>query len=465
MQNSTVRPSPPFPALHRALLALAATREGFEALGAAVIDELSGGMIRLMPSGDQQGVDGVSSEAASGPRRAMQAKRYRDRTALKLGELLSEMDRASEAFTELETWVLVTTRTLFAKEKEALARHAETLGWTFISLDWGVASGVPLLAAACAATPAVDALLFDSAARRELAALRAGDLWRNPAADLVARLSAPRAGFIPAQHAAAVALQTLYDDPIAARHRAGPSPALLTEAPPVVRTQVQTDIGDWWSADEPILALLGGEGVGKTWAALEGLRLLAGRPEGPLPLIISSETARHSPDALAAVVAALVELGEEAGVRVREPARYWRRKLLLWRTGGGAAILVLVDGLDEAMEVRWPKFLASLLEARWNGLFRLVVTCREDEWAGDVGLGNGELGGARAVTIPNFSVDERDAFLTGRGVVLADVSDDVLAACLHPRTAFHLTRLARGCCQSNRNSSPPGAVRAGEGGP
>lgn len=55
----------PYPALKAALQALPPTRTGFEGLVAALLAEATGQRLRLTPSGDQQGVDGVGDRASS----------------------------------------------------------------------------------------------------------------------------------------------------------------------------------------------------------------------------------------------------------------------------------------------------------------------------------------------------------------------------------------------------------------
>lgn len=73
-----------------ALLKLAPTREGFEGLTASLIDAATGGAIKLFASGDQLGVDGVAEPVGTGPRQAMQSKRYYPATALSRTALLGD---------------------------------------------------------------------------------------------------------------------------------------------------------------------------------------------------------------------------------------------------------------------------------------------------------------------------------------------------------------------------------------
>lgn len=422
---------------------LVATRDGFEGLAGLIVDRLSGSLVRLMPSGDQHGPDGVT-DVEPGPRRAMQAKRYKDGTPLRLGELISEMERASRNYAFVETWVLVTTKTLLAKEAEVLNDLAEQLGWTLVVLDWSVRQGVPALAAACAALgDEADDFITDPAARAELEALRDSGAWCAAGAMLQAQLRSADAGFEPMRLAATGGLEAIYREPAEARAQAGPSPTFLASAPPVVRERLRASLLDTWGTGAPLIALLGLEGVGKTWAALDVLWALSHEACGPLPITVSAERALATSDALTAVLDTLRAVSDRAGRRLRDPDLYWRRKLRLWRTALATPprIVVLVDGLDEALAVRWNAFIAPLLQSYWNGLFRVILTCREDEWRRDVGLDRGALAPAAEVKVGAFEVAERDAYLAQRGISVDQLSKDVAAAALHPRTAFHLTRL------------------------
>lgn len=439
-------PSSVCPEIHAALLSLAATRDGFEGLAAALIEAGSDGFIRLMASGDQHGLDGIE-EYATGPRRAMQAKRYSDKSALDQTALLGEMARAHSQYPSIDCWILPTTQQLYGKEAIALRGFAETLGWGFVVIDWSeVGPGLPRFAVLCARYPdiaahwpalaavrgALDALArtagFESAAERVLAELRAADV-----------------GFGAAQLAATAQLMRIWSDRAAARLIAGPSPALLVEAPPVPRIGLRQAVADWWPGAQPVHALLGGEGMGKTWAALDGVRELAMCDGGPLPLVISSAAAAQSTDGLAAVVVALRAVGDHARLYIDDPDSFWRRRLATWATSGEGTrprLLVLIDGLDELSFFDWQRWIAPLLTLEQHGLFRLLLTCRPDEWSRQVGLR--ELGTATLseTAVGLFDAPERDAFLHSRGVDPGQVSDQVLEAALHPRTAYHLTRLA-----------------------
>ncbi|QXT35816.1 putative lipase [Sphingomonas sanguinis] len=253
------------------------------------------------------------------------------------------------------------------------------------------------------------------------------------------------ADFVEAQQAASMQLRRIFVDPAAARSIAGPSPALLAAAPPVARLSLREAGETWWNGDQQVLVQLGSEGMGKTWGALDLLRVLSARSNGPLPVILTAQHAAGSKDGLEAVLSALSDVGEHAGLRGGGTRKIWLERLARWATAAPELrlrLLILVDGLDEVDPFRWDTWIAPLLTEQWSGLFRLVLTCREDDWRHRVGLDEVLPVGTEQGSVTRFSTDERDEYLRSRHVDLAAVSEHVLEAALHPRTAFHLTRLA-----------------------
>lgn len=290
-----------------ALRSLPATRDGFEGLTASLIDAATGGALRLLASGDQLGVDGIADPVAVEPRRAMQSKRYKESTPLDRTGLLGEMAAAHEAWPSIDCWILAATKSLHGTVARAVRLLAEEYGWGFVPLDWSeVAPGFPRLATLCAAFPdiacrwgaiaAVRATLDTLACKPEFPAARAA---------LLAELRAADTGFAAARTAAISSMDTIFSDSAAARSIAGPSPAWLAQAPPVTRISLRSSIAKWWASGASIGVLLGVEGAGKTWGALDSLRHLSGQVGSSLPVVITSWRAGQATDGWEALIVAL----------------------------------------------------------------------------------------------------------------------------------------------------------------
>ncbi|MES0110029.1 hypothetical protein [Mesorhizobium sp. M0013] len=435
-----------YPALARALRDLHPTRDGFEGLLAALIEATTGGQLALMSSGDQVGVDGVAPFSGFAPRRAMQAKRYAQSTTLDQNHLLGEMDRAGQRFVGLDCWVLGSTKTIRGKEREELQVHAEGKGWGLVVLDWSLFGGLPRLATLCAGYREIsDHFITSAAARAELTLIASTDAFVGALSQLQRDLAGAEVGFEPAREAAASQMDVIFSDRFAARRLAGASPTYLSQAPPVARANVEKAIANWWTSGQTALALLGNEGAGKTWAALSALRVLGAEAGGPLTVVIPSAAAERAVDGLVAVVEALTEIADGAGWSAQNPADFWRRRLRLWaqcRTDGPQPrLLVFVDGLDELDPFNWDSWFSPLLEAKMAGLIRIIVGCRRDDWQQWAKLRDLDSHQLEEFTVPLFQTAERDAFFESQGVDVNQVSTQVLEAALHPRTAFHVTRL------------------------
>lgn len=450
MPSRTPSAPAPFAALRAAIHALPATREGFEGLVGALIGKATGERIRLISSGEQSGIDGVTDDGLATPRRAVQAKRYDARSHLAIAGLRVELDRAVLRFPALETWVLATTKSIKGLEADALNSHGQTLGVGVLVLDWDATAGsLPDLGVLAAAYPEVTETFLrrtKRAAWSDIAAIAGHPDFGVVRDRLIRDMASTGLGFGNAQAVAAERLESIFADPAAARNLAGPSSRFLSEAPPVARAAVQAEIEAWRRGGAGGAALLGNEGMGKTWSMLEALRSAASVETGSLPIVISSESAKRAPTGLDAVLHALVEAGNTQGLRLADATAFWRRRLELWaRATGetdGPRVLVGVDGLDEAPDLDWARWIASLAEARWNGLFQVIVTCREESWTNALAQ---QLAGAstyQVIAIGRFTPAERDAYLAARGLDVTVLSPETAEIALHPRTAFHLTRMA-----------------------
>lgn len=306
--------------------------------------------------------------------------------------------------------------------------------------------GLPCLALLCASPIDLASGWTELAAvRGELEAIASDPNFGMARRKLQCQLSAGDTGFVAVQRISRTRLAAIYTDPATARTLAGASPTFLASAPPVGRPELLVSGQNWWASPQQVRVQLGLEGMGKTWSALELMRDLSASDGGPIPVIITSKRAEHAPDGLAAVLDGLVALGEHAGLHLSDPRGFWQRRLRLWAhpaAGSDPKLLILVDGLDELDPFDWEGWLAPLFALEWRSLFRLIITCRDDDWVRRVRAASVLPRDTAPVSVGRFGTAERDVYLSARGINTTVVSEQVLEAALHPRTAFHLTRLA-----------------------
>src|ERR1022692_5064683 len=124
---------------------------GFEGLIAILAQQATGQEFRLSTSGRQSGRD-AASESGHANSVKIEAKHYRKTTALKLRELNSDLDEATESDPNLDIWILAASRCVGEQISSSLDEHAESLGVDVVLLDLGV-NGLPRIAVLIAAFP------------------------------------------------------------------------------------------------------------------------------------------------------------------------------------------------------------------------------------------------------------------------------------------------------------------------
>ena len=370
-------------ALITALRDMPASGSGsFENLVRDLLSRETGQRFTLAKSGPQGGVDARTSSDEFSNVIGVETKRYGAQTPLPADETRSKLDDAATTHPDLELWILVASREV--KEPDASDLHAKgnTLGIEVLILDWpDSAELLPALLILCsrhedilpayvAITSEIEGVLRDA---------RAHPTYADQCTALRQKLVQPVLGYGNAREAIAQHLRSHMASMPAASARIGRYTNLTD--PSVIRIDragLREAIAAWWSAAEPRppLALLGAEGMGKTWAALSWWldRELAGT-HLPLTLIVP---ARFIASATPADVigGALYQI---FGVR---NAMWWARRARRWCASAQATrIVLIIDGLNERFDAAdWSILATELRLDAWAGAVDLVMTDRADHW-------------------------------------------------------------------------------------
>ncbi|SEI56385.1 hypothetical protein SAMN05518849_10190 [Sphingobium sp. AP50] len=246
------------------------------------------------------------------------------------------MAAANSAWPGIDCWVIASTRELQGTTAKAVHAFAEQLGWGLVALDWSeIAPSFPRLATLCAAYIDIACGWAPVAKlRASLDALAATPGFEAARDKLIIELKGADTGFASARAAGLAEIERIFADAEAARAIAGPSPALLAQAPPIERAGLRAMVSGWWDGSAQAGVLLGIEGTGKTWEALDAARHLAGLTNGPMPIVIGSARAAQAADGEAALISALSRIGEAAGLKVAHPSTFWQRRFCaLWNAG------------------------------------------------------------------------------------------------------------------------------------
>lgn len=307
----------------------------------------------------------------------IEAKRYSDSTSLRKRELFGELTEARRARPDTRQWILVATRGVPAATYEAIRDEGFTFGLNVVFLDSpdnGRGSLETLLASRSS-----DALEWvrrhDPSREADWTAglqLLAGATGFEFHAQDLQTLLAGGYSFRQALPGARQWLQERIDGHRQRTDKINQQLGRVGKAPHISRPSLEAQIGRWLErhAGGQVLALLGGEGDGKTWAALDALM----RAEGTVPLLITSNLFADS--------GADGVLAEALTRQCGGDYDHWRN-LLVKNTGSWPVefrLLLLVDGLNEAPSVQSELMIMDLLQGRWGSATDMIVTCRRPFW-------------------------------------------------------------------------------------
>ncbi|HND19169.1 MAG TPA: restriction endonuclease, partial [Acidobacteriota bacterium] len=248
---------------------------GFEGLVATLLEKLTGQHFHLASSGTQEGRD-MSSRRANANVIAVECKHYKRQTSLDEREILGEIQQAVRSISDLDIWVLVTSRDVPSQRYESFLQAANEQGIQFevISEGDGDPSSLEVL---CSQAPNVVLEYLQSITPVEQQELQEvlEDISGNPL--FSENLEKLRQGFLQSligydnwQTRQKGWLRTCFQTPQDSRADLSQILNVADEgAKLIVRHQAWEQIDNWystWKTTHKAFVLLGEEGDGKTWA-------------------------------------------------------------------------------------------------------------------------------------------------------------------------------------------------------
>lgn len=407
--------------------------DGFEGLLAAVLSEVCGQPFRLASSGSQRGRDGDS--AFDDGATYFEAKLYdgpvpRSTVSSKILEL-SVDDKG-----QVDTWALCATAPISTQHVEMYRQALAKVGIGCLILDWPDQT-LPQLAVLLAMAPArTEEFLKDhskdkakvAAVRLDLDAVAAYSEFAAQSSKLAQMLREPVLGLGLVKAANRRSLTQSFSDRKRARLLFGQPLAPLdpTGLPWFERTALIGSLMRAFSGtpDEAIFVVLGEEGTGKSWLVAKAW--LANTPTPLLAVFTADElkmpSAMHDPEGV--LIAKLAEQSE--GTLTEATKTRWQRRFKGWRANPGpdnVRLVVWVDGLNQAQEFPWPRWMdgiAQLLSAIGG---RLIVTTNERHFAQR--LRSVAMSDLRRIIVKEWTEDELKTILAGRRIVSDRLSGDV----------------------------------------
>lgn len=411
---------------------------GFEGFMASALSELTGCAFHVAKSGHQDGSD-VRSEPHNLFKIGLEGKQYKPSTSLSLDALLHKITAASSARVPVDLWLLATTRRIDASDREKLHKYGETVGIGIVVLDWPDDMGQLCdLTVICASATDTCNTFFESQPPTEaLKLIRRDSSFERMRSEILDRLTQPDVGYDSARLSCERWMVEAQDSLENAKSRLGGHHNLRkSEYGVIPRVEINVQLDEWYSGSHGIAALLGDEGTGKSWAALDWYNALRSSGDGaPLTVFLKAKTidASDVKSTLANALAAQTGLGSPT---------FWEKRLALWeRSRGRVQILVLVDGLNENFKfTEWADWFQPLFEDNLSGMYRIVVSCWPNWW-------NGSLAGLTNLTpqpqeimIGRFNDFELNALLAAMDVNRSDFAGGVLELMRVPRLSSLVAR-------------------------
>ena len=421
--------------LWQRLYKLKATGEaGFEGFLAAVLREVTGQPFHVVKSGTQSGTD-VRSEPRNLLRIGLESKHYRRETRLPLDELLYKLNDASAKEPPVDVWILASTRGIDANDREKLDALGERLGIEVIVWDWSAhETGLADLAVVCASAPDACRSRLGSDARLNnvLELIRGHAEFESSSSRLRSHLLMPEVGYVSCREGCWRWLEDAQSSRAKAKSRLGGDHNLgASEYGVVRRSGIHHELGVWLEdGNAGIAGLVGDEGTGKSWAALDWCAALreGARERVPLVVYIPARKVQHA-DAKRDIAEAL---RKQAG----RDADFWRRRLELWEKGrgDGLRILLIVDGLNQNFMFKdWADWLQPLLEQDVRAMYRVVVTCWRNWWTDKLFALTSLEPAPLDIEVQGFDDAELDTMLAKMGVQREDFAESVLKLMRVPR--------------------------------
>jgi len=403
---------------------------------------MTGLVIRLAKSAFQGGRDGTSTPSDRFAI-AFEGKLYTDKLAL---ERLAGKTVIAGAYLggRVDIWAICATSEVGDLALADMSEILQERGISLLTLDWAERPLPPLavlLAAARQQTldwfkhhkPTADVTQLE----QQLTAIAADPFFPTQAADMRRALSAAEVGLDALRQRNARWLSERFALPGLSQSAFGQTIAVSqAQAPALPRAHLVDGLADLITADAgeaAVIAVLGEEGVGKTWLAAQWW---VAQPDPPILIFVAGRRAEllNAAEPLAGIARLLAH---QDG-RSDEPAALaaWKRKLTRWKTDAPSdsiRFVILLDGLNERDSEPWADHIRGLTrEVRALGGV-LMVTARQAYWDRDVAPRIRTSIEVRRLSVDGYTDPELSTLLGRNGRTLEEIPGKVREFIRNPR--------------------------------
>lgn len=437
----TAPTTPSFTVLKSLLLELKPTgSHGFEGLIAIALGAITGVPFRLAASGTQRGIDGETAFPEGGI--AFEGKLYAGKVPrLEVITKIADLAR-SDNFADI-VWVLGSTSPVSTQLGDDLRSDGERSGISVLVLDWSELH-MPLLAVAMAMAEDAASEFCRlhlststnlSAGLKELAEVRQHPRYDRIAEQIGRTLDAPSMGVAMARRKSEKRFRYLLADRERARDTLGQALA-PGDVSAIVRhrsdlvARVQPFVAG--APDGSTLAIVGGEGNGKSWLAMQSWLTLPNKPFLVffVPDDFADVATRNDVESL--LIAKMLFQSSNPASPWAEMR--WRRRFTSWRqssTPEMPRLIVCVDGVNQRPGHEWGRILSKVATVMQELGGRLMFTSRQHYF--DLRIRGILTGHCHQLLVGEWSGAERDGILGEHGVAIDKLSPSVAETLKNPR--------------------------------
>ena len=331
-----------------------------ERLAGCLLGRLLGVPVRIPRAGDQRGGDGGVA-GAGGRHLIFEARRYKEGSRLDERSIVGEIQQAVNRNPALEAWILVTTLEVSEQVETAIIDSAQKNGIGAIIIDW-LPQPLPKLAVLSARYPECFETEIGEGNGPLLANIAAAHGYDCTLQAIKSELDIWTIGYESVRQASHARVREIWGSSRKASAKFGQNVAGGEEGAHYVRRSDLTEYLDAWSeaaGSGRVGALIGPDGVGKTWAAIDWLQLRLDR----LPTVVLAPTSAIGDgisgvsDLISFIARYLRDLTE------MRTESFWEqrvRRLLQRPVDEGPAFLLFFDGLNQRASFDWPGVFMQL---------------------------------------------------------------------------------------------------------
>jgi hypothetical protein len=413
-------------------------RGGFEGLIAALLESLTGRHFSLARSGSQEGRD-MSSRQVYANVIAVECKRYGQNTELDERELLGELVQVAQAISDLDVWVLVSSRDVDSQLNEALHETATQKGVEFFSISSG--DGSPSsLEVLCAYSqevvithPGIQGVATAEEVRGLLQMISENPQFEQRVAALKETFSSPLVGYENWR----VEQNRWFLNSLKSSREVWANYGQLINVEDedirlIKRESAWSALSEWlrtWKDTHLPFTVLGEEGDGKTWAVASWLsQNIQNNPQFPGVIFFSSTyVSSNEPIFLLSEV-----ISRRLGLMSEEQAQQRLYRWMKRQSGETPLLLLVLDGINQhGSREGWRTFLNKLAGEPWFDHNAVIVTCRTGYW-------QPYFGGLRHPATSRFTISpygdtELNAALAHYNLRRDDIQDNLLPLIRKPR--------------------------------